>query len=43
MRSRPQRGPLRLDPPEKKELRNQGPDPGYVLVSLVSPEALVSR
>ena len=43
MRSRPQRGPLRLDLPEKKELRNQGPVPGYALVSLVSPEALVSR
>ena len=43
MRSRPQREPLRLGPPEKKELRNQGPVPGYALVSLVSLEALVSR
>ena len=43
MRSRPQREPLCLGPPEKKELRNQGPVPGYALVSLVSLEALVSR
>ena len=36
MCSHPQRDPLRLRPPQKDELRNQAPVPGYALESLVS-------